>query len=272
MTLTHEPATGSARQPANNLELRWVIAPLTHVEVRDPTGTDDGTWTMSGYAAVFNQTAVLLDGKFIRLEEEIDPAAFDRVLREQPMGQPDGVVHFNVGHDMNRAVAATDVANGQPGWLELRADSHGLHYFAKVSRDDPDGVALASKMRTGVVRQSSFAFTIASVETTDEENADGPDVIRRRILEIKHLYDVAALPQGAYPWTVSQLRSYAAAIGQLDGFEPSGGQAHQPAEAGGATGTSPDEGRAGGDPDPSAWREQMRARIAIAKHDHQEEQ
>jgi len=195
-------------------ELRYAVAPITDVEVRDPSGTDDGTWTMSGYAAVFNETTTLYDGKFLRMTESIDPGFFNAVLREQALSEPSGVVHFNFGHDMNRAVAATDVPAGQPGSLQLRADKKGLAFFARVPRDDPDGIAMASKMRSGVVKQASFAFTVADDKITITENADGPETEHRTLLEAKHLYDVCACPQGAYSQTVSGLRSYGAALGQ----------------------------------------------------------
>lgn len=218
-------------------ELRYAVAPITNVEVRDTSGNDDNTWTMSGYAAVFNASTILFDSKFIRLSESIDPGFFDPVLRDQPLGQPDGVVHFNLGHDMNRAVAATDVPAGQPGNLSLSADDHGLRFFAKVARDDPDGIAMAAKMRSGVLRQASFAFTIGKAEYTVTENEDGPDEEHRRLLEADHLYDVCACAQGAYPQTVSGLRSYAAAIGQ----PLVGGHPHQ-SETEGGIAVSPETG------------------------------
>lgn len=223
-------------------EIRYAVAPITHIDVRDPSANSDGSWTMSGYAAVFNQSTVLYDGKFVRISESIDPAAFDAVLREQPMGQPAGVVHFNLGHDMNRAVAATDVPAGQPGSLTLRADSHGLGFLARVAKDDPDGLAMASKMRTGVLKQASFAFTINRAEWTDTENADGPDESHRRLLEVKHLYDVCGCPQGAYSQAEAGLRTYARALGHLDPelLLASGGLPRQP--SGGESTVSPATG------------------------------
>src|SRR5262249_15249928 len=77
--------------------------------------------------------------------------------------------------------------------------------------------------------QASFAFTVAEAETRFTENDEGPDVEHRTILEMKHLYDVCATPQGAYPQTISGLRSYAAALGQPQEW---GGQARQPEEGG----------------------------------------
>lgn len=197
-------------------QVRYAVAPILDIDVRDPEGNGDGSWTMSGYAAVFDQKTTLYDGKFLKLTEDLAPAAFDRCLREQGLETPAGVVHFNPSHDMSRAVAATDVPVGQIGSLTVRPDARGLFYLARVSREDPDAVAMAAKMRIGVLRQASFAFTIAKAEYTDTESDEGPDESHRRILEVGHLYDVCATPQGAYPQTVSQLRSYAAAIGQLE--------------------------------------------------------
>jgi HK97 family phage prohead protease len=252
------------QRAAAEAEWRFCVAPLTHVDVRDTTGNGDDTWTMSGYAAVFNQQTTLYDSKFLIVTESIDPTAFDRVLREQPMGQADGVVHFNFGHDMNRAVAATDVTAGQPGSLALRADAHGLGFLAKVPRDDPDGVAMAVKMRTGVLRQASFAFTVNTANWTTTENDEGPDEDHRRIAEMKHLYDVCATAQGAYPQTVSQLRSYAAAIGhpaELFG----GGQPHHPARGGASTISSDVEGGRGDSRARERELEAMRMQIAVAE-------
>ena len=234
-------SSSSARSALGELELRYIVSPITHVDVRDPSGNDDDTWTMSGYAAVFNQKTTLYDGKFVVVTETIDPTAFDNVLRSQPLGQPSGVVHLNMGHDMNRSVAATDVPNGQPGNLSLTADSHGLHFLGKVAKHDPDGVAMASKLSTGVAKQASFCFTVSKAELTDTENGDAPDESHRRILEIGHLYDVCVCPQGAYSQTVSQLRSYAAAMGQ-PAFER---EAHLVSQLGGENPVSPRSREAG---------------------------
>lgn len=211
----------AVRSPAMD-ELRYAVAPITNVDVREDGG--QGWWTMSGYAAVFNETTTLYDGKFFKLTEEIDTKFFDRVLREQPMTAPAGVVHFNRGHDMNTSVAATDVPAGQVGSLQLQADKNGLFFLAKVPHDDPDGVALAAKMRSGVVRQASFAFTIAADKIEIVEREEGPEIEHRTLLECKHLYDVCATPQGAYSQTVAGLRSLAAALGQ----PVSGDQTRQP--------------------------------------------
>jgi HK97 family phage prohead protease len=189
------------------------IVRLTDVDVRDPSQNPDNTWTFSGYAAVFDQEAIVLDSKFLQIKYVIDPHFFDEVFRAQPFGQPSGVVHFNMNHDMNFAVAATDVAAGQPGSLLLKADPKGLFYLAKVSRDDPDAVKLAVKMRDGVIRQASMTFLCAADQTTETETEEGPDVILRRLMSCKQLFDVCATPQGVFSQTISQLQTFAAGLG-----------------------------------------------------------
>lgn len=212
-------------------DLRYLVAPLDRVLVRDPSGTDDNTWTMSGYAAVFNADTTLYDSQFVQINERIDPAAFNVVMRDQPMDQAAGVVHFNFGHDMNRAVAATNVPAGQPGSLKLTVDDNGLRFMAKVPRDDPDGVALAAKMRSGVVSQASFAFTVGSMDTMEHvDDETGKVFYSDTLTEVDHLYDVCACAQGAYSQTVSGLRMYASQLGQpaID----AGGHQRQPPAGG----------------------------------------
>lgn len=203
------------RASGDEQQMRYAVAPIVGIEVREPSESYDNTWTMSGYAAVFDTETTLYDGRFTKLTEIIDRRAFDRLLREQPMTSPDGVVHFNYSHDMMSAVAATDVPAGQPGSLELRADSRGLFYTARVSRDDPDAVRMAAKMKTGVLRQASFAFKIGDADTEIRMLGDGREEERQVIKDIAWLADVCATPQGAYSATVSQLRSYAAAHGHI---------------------------------------------------------
>lgn len=225
-----------------DVELRYAVAPITHIEVRDPTATPDDTWTMSGYAAVFNRSTVLYDGNFLVRSEEIDPGFFDPIFRDQTLQDSNGVVHFNYGHDMLSSVAATDVPAGQPGSLILRADAHGLNFLAKVPKDDPDGARMAVKMRTGVLKQASFAFTIAEKQTSQRELEDGRMEERDRLLRAGRLYDVCATPQGAYSQTVSQLRSMAAALGQPT---PVGAEDISAAIAAGVSNVSPSGGVSG---------------------------
>jgi HK97 family phage prohead protease len=205
---------------------------------------------MSGYAAVFGHQAELYSDKFIRATVEIHPEAFTRVFAKQKFDQPSGVVHFNRGHDMNTSVAATNVPAGQPGSLRLGpVDRNGMPFLAKVSKDDPDGVALASKLRSGVVSQASFAFTTAQNAFSYAENDDGPDEENRLIMEIEHIYDVCACPQGVFSQTISNLEQYALLLGQPD----KGDHRHQPGLGEGTDAVSRESGDDTEVPPPLEW-------------------
>lgn len=196
----------SITEPARRV-LRLAVSPVRNVVVRDASASSDGSWTIEGYAAVFEQETVLYDGKWFRVREVISRDAFGNVLSR--VGAGDELVHLNHGHNMEAVVAATDIAG--IGGLELSADSHGLRFFARVDAEDPDAIRMAVKMRRGVVAQASFAFTIADEEVTIRDAEDGKEDELWRINEIGSLYDVCVCAQGAYPQTESAIRSLAAA-------------------------------------------------------------
>lgn len=226
------------------METFYVVSPIEKMDVRDSTANHDNTWTMSGYAAVFGHTATLFDSEFQKVTVTIDPKAFANVLKEQGLTTREGAVRFNYGHQTDTSVAATDVPAGQPGSLELGVDKNGLHFLARVSRDDPDAVRLAAKMRTGVVKQASFAFTSSS-KLEIEEDDTGKEQVARTITEVTHLYDVCAAVEGVFTQTVSGLQNYARSLGQPTTFrfppEVTGGRQRQPG-LGGANPVSPDRG------------------------------
>lgn len=201
-------------------DLRLAVSPLRDVEVRDQTGTGDGSWTLEGYAAVYEQETTLFEiPGWVRMREEIARGAFEHVLGRVAAGAE--LVHLNFGHDMNTSVAATDVSG--IGQLELADDFHGMRFFARVDPGDPDVQRLVPKMQRGIVRQSSFAFTIASEELVSSEALDDGTIDQLwRITEIGHLYDVCVCPQGAYAQTESHLRSLAAASLGRAGIDPAG--------------------------------------------------
>lgn len=186
---------------------RLAVSPISQLRVSDATVSGDGSWIVEGYAATFDDTYTLYDGKWFRVRERVARRAFDDVLARVAAGGE--IVHLNHGHDMTSAVAATDVDG--VGSLNLRADEHGLKFEARVDPQDPDAIRMAVKMRRGVVAQASFAFTI------DEESAEVRDLDDGRedelwtIERVGHLYDVCVAAQGANPYTESSLRSLAAA-------------------------------------------------------------
>lgn len=248
---------------------RVLIAPMTSVEVRDATGNHDGAWSMSGYAAVFNQETTLYDGAYHRMREMIAPGAFARVLTEDP------TVHLNFGHDMQTAIASTrvrrDGGGALPvGGLELAEDEHGLRFFARVSATDPDAIRLAEKMRIGVVNQASFAFTIRREDSLATTTEDGREDSLFTIREVGDLYDVCACAQGAYPQTEAHIRSlYRATFGapfeispprrEVDSISPQRGGGADDVTSGVVVPTAPTS---------AAQLAKLRARARSARHLH----
>lgn len=186
---------------------RLAVSPISQLRVSDTSESGDGSIVIQGYAATFDDTYTLYDGKWFRVRERIAHGAFDDVLQRVASG--DELVHLNHGHDMMSAVAATDVSG--VGSLELRADGHGLSFKARVDPDDPDAVRMAVKMRRGVVAQASFAFTIDEEYAEVRDLDDGREDELWTLERIGHIYDVCVAAQGANPYTESSLRSFAAA-------------------------------------------------------------
>lgn len=189
---------------------RVVNVPLNDVEWRE-SKSGDGTRILSGYAAVYDQPTTLYNGKFYRWDEVIQGGAFDAILATSPD------VHFNLGHDMNRAMART-TAPGPVGKLELSSDAHGLRMFARLNPRDVDVMALAPKMDDGIMDQCSFAFTMAggitrTVTTTD---ADGKETDLDTIIQIGDLIDVCVCARGAYSQTEATLRSLMESTGRAN--------------------------------------------------------
>lgn len=175
---THDDATSDtyARSLQNVVERRTKVADT--IEVRD---ADDGTATVTGYAAVYDEETRI--GTF---RERIERGAFDRVLTESP----DVVALIN--HDSNLVLARTT-----SGTLKLATDERGLKYEFTLG-DQSYARDLAESMRRGDINESSFAFTIERDEWTDD---------LRTIREVRGLYDVSVVTRGAYPQTTSAIRS-----------------------------------------------------------------
>lgn len=225
-------------KPETRSALRLAVTPIRNASVRDASCTGDGSWTIEGYFAVFEQETVLFDiAGWWRVREEIARDAFTRaeanassVIDRVRSGEE--LVHLNHGHDMKTAVASSKVRG--IGGLELDADFHGLRGFARVDPEDPDAKSLAVKMGRGVVDQGSFAFTIAAEELVESrELEDGTLDQLWRITEIGHLYDVCVCAQGAYPQTETYLRSLAAASLRVPDLGAPGRAGSDPAGHGG---------------------------------------
>lgn len=159
-------------------EARSISAEL---EVRS---SDDGKKQfVSGYALKFNRWSDTLGGWF---REIIDPQALENA------DMSNVVALFN--HDENKVLARSGIN------LNLSVDAIGLR-FEFEPNNTSYAKDLMENIRTGIVSQCSFAFSIPD-ERGAEEWQDGPEgIMQRRIKRFDKIYDISAVVNPAYPDT-----------------------------------------------------------------------
>jgi HK97 family phage prohead protease len=156
--------------------------PLLSVESRSEDGAEREY--VVGYAAKFGVLSLDL-GDFV---ERLDPGAFAIVAERRGRKKPlETRALWN--HDPNYPLAR------YPGTLRLTVDEVGLRYEFPVP-DTSYGRDIASNIRAGIVKGSSFSFTVpAGGESWSQE--DGRSV--RTITAIDSLLDVGPVTFPAYP-------------------------------------------------------------------------
>lgn len=199
--LSTSSTTTTARSSTVELalpEFRHARVELDRLEVRNEKQTGDGSLTLTGHAAVFDQETELFDIGWLRLREKIRPGAFADVLASDPD------VHLTVGHDFDKSMARTGVDG--VGGLELSEDDTGLRVFARIDPELSFVKDLAIQLRSGVVDQMSFMFDIGEQVTTIDQDDDGNEDELREIVSVSNLYDVTVVARGAYHQTDASLR------------------------------------------------------------------
>ena len=156
--------------------------PLLAVENRSEEGAER-EWIV-GYAAKFGVNSLDL-GDFI---ERIDPGAFGIVSERRGRKKPlETRALWN--HDANYPLAR------YPGTLKMSVDDVGLRYEFPVP-DTTYGRDIASNIRAGIVKGSSFSFTVPSGGDSWAVE-DGRSI--RTITRIDTLLDVGPVTFPAYP-------------------------------------------------------------------------
>ena len=208
------------------------------VEYRE-SGAGSNYKTITGYAAVWNRMSEDLGG----FREIIAPGAFTRALERGD------TIKLLYDHDSATAMASTD-----NGTLELREDETGLHVWARVDMSDPDVQRVAAKLRSGVVDQMSFAFSMGDGAEDEWDYTAGMPV--RTIRSVSDLYEVSVVAFPAYTSTKVALLERARNAGRLPLV---GATDAAPIVVGGE---SPDEAVRGTDPRRSAtyWRAKLTQR------------
>jgi HK97 family phage prohead protease len=190
LTKQIEAADEEGRSIMGNIERRSLAidevesaVPLLAVESRSE---DDGSEReyVVGYAAKFGVLSLDL-GDFV---ERIDPGAFGLVAERRGRRKPlETRALWN--HDPNYPLAR------YPGTLRMTVDEVGLRYEFPVP-DTSYGRDIASNIRAGIVKGSSFSFTVPS-DGASWSVEEGRSV--RTILRVDSLLDVGPVCFPAYP-------------------------------------------------------------------------
>jgi HK97 family phage prohead protease len=190
LTKQIEAADENDRSMGMNIERRSLAideiesaVPLLAVESRSEDDGSEREWVI-GYAAKFGVLSLDL-GDFV---ERLDPGAFGIVSERRGRKKPlETRALWN--HDPNYPLAR------YPGTLRMTVDEVGLRYEFPVP-DTSYGRDIASNIRAGIVKGSSFSFTVPSGGDSWAVE-DGRSV--RTIQRIDSLLDVGPVTFPAYP-------------------------------------------------------------------------
>lgn len=154
-----------------------------------PFEAQEDEYIVNGYASTFEPYVLYSDGE-TEVREQIDPHAFD-------------------GADMSDVIMQYDhegrvYARQSNGTLELNVDEHGLKVRADLSRTE-GARQLYEEIKSGMITQMSFAFTIAEDDYNKREHL-------RTVKRIRKLYDVSAVSIPANPGTEISARSFAEGV------------------------------------------------------------
>lgn len=171
-------------------EIRTITMPV-NFEAR----TDDGPDRLVGYAAVFEQEAVIAG--FFR--EKIAAGAF-----REAIGRDDVRGLFN--HDSNLVLGRSTA-----GTLRLKEDKTGLRYEIDLP-DTQFARDLMVSVRRGDISQSSFAFEVESRDDAPFDTSELKDgKLPLRTIKRAKLYDVSPVTFPAYEETSVSARDVEAA-------------------------------------------------------------
>ena len=157
---------------------------------------EDESYIVEGYASTFEPYVLYREGD-VEIRERIDPNAFSE-------------------SDMSDVIMQYDhegrvYARQSNGTLEIGVDDHGLKVRADLSRTE-GARQLYEEIKSGMITQMSFAFSIAEDEYDKKEHL-------RTVRKIRKLYDVSAVSIPANPGTEISARSYAEGVIEQERLE-----------------------------------------------------
>ena len=188
----HTEGEEQKQETMNQIERRYLTPDTKTIEIR--YHEDDEEHRVEGYAAVFNSPTTI-QGRTGPFREQIARSAFEGRL-EDPV-----VALFN--HDQLRPLSKVGAG------LELSVDDYGLRYSFPIP-NTTTGRDLVELMERGIVREASFAFTIAPGGES-WTRSEGDEMETRTISKVGRLIDVSVVTLGAYSDASAALRQFEAA-------------------------------------------------------------
>lgn len=140
----------------NNKHINLRALPIKQDEIM-AVSNDDGSYTVSGYAVVFDQP-----GKKLPFVEYISRDALNDVDFSKTL--------LLYAHDYNKILARAD-----SGTLKTEIDNIGLKFTAQIP-NTPLGVDTFKNIHDGTVKGCSFGFTIANGGERWDTRDDGTTV------------------------------------------------------------------------------------------------
>lgn len=157
----------------------------------EETENEAESYNVRGYATTFNETYTLFDAGDYRVDEMVDPHAFEGCDMSDVIMQYDheGRVYARTSNDT----------------LKLVADDHGLQVNAYLGGTD-GGRSLYGEIKGGYTNKMSFGFRVGS-DDIEEREEDGKTIYLRTIRSFLKLYDVSAVSLPANDGTEISARS-----------------------------------------------------------------
>lgn len=171
--------------------------------VQQPFETGSEDFIVEGYASTFEPYVLWREGD-TEVRERIDPHAFDNADMSDVIMQYD--------HE-GRVFARTS-----NGTLDISVDDHGLKVRADLSKTE-SARQLYEEIRSGMITQMSFAFTIAEDSYNKKERL-------RTVKSIRKLYDCSAVSIPANPGTSISARSYFDGVVEMERAERLAAEEH----------------------------------------------
>lgn len=153
-------------------EYRRMTQPLIGIEENEAE-----SYNVRGYATTFDEVYTLFDAGEYRVDEVVDPHAFDDTDMSDVIMQYDheGRVYARTSNDT----------------LKLTPDAHGLQVNAYLGGTDI-GRSLYGEIKGGYTNKMSFGFRVGA-DDIEEREENGKTIYLRRIRSFSKLYDVSAV-------------------------------------------------------------------------------